>query len=427
MKKPYLVFSLFLCVGMLFMSCKRDMYDSDAYQQLIAESSPFDTIDPQHTWNLTQVHSVVVVANPADVQKISSVRILTDNPYTSEDAEILAEAFCSKGDSVTLFYSSPVTLSRLYAAVSTADGRWLLKVFYAGQQQVDFVSDVLSFEGTPKSSYQTYTYCFEDTYPEPGDNDFNDIVMRIQKLPSLSKNEIRLRISLVAVGTLRQVASAIRLVGYDYADVEEVTIVEGHNFDPDYTIQRYFIDSSDLLLKGIHGEAVLNLFEDAHFAMYPVINTSTDGSSGSVRCYYNTYKETDGQLKMQVSEKTLTYVVKLRNSKTVQNFTLEDIDPFILKDFNSGKWEIHTFAYKAVEVLHELGVSETANSTRMTWALKIPYAQFRYPQEGNSMGSYRDGILSGAYMTPDHSLGQWVANCAMSTDWFRYPAAEMVY
>ena len=302
----------------------------------------------------------------------------------------------------------------------------MLRKFTVGQKNVDFSADVLSYKETPDVTYQTYTYCYEDNYPEPGDNDFNDIVLRIQKLPAQADNEIRLRISLAAIGTLRQVAAAVRLTTFNYNDIESVTTEEGRVFDPNYSLQRVFIEKSDLLLEGLNGEAVLNLFEDAHYAMYPTINTETDGSRVIIRRYYNTSQVVNGTSSIQAAPKSLTYIIKLK-SKPVLEFTLEDLDPFIMKDFHSGRWEVHTFNYKAAQILHDQGSSETANSTLMTWALKIPNGSFRYPQEEINIGYYKDGILTGAYMDYGHSFGQWVANHNTSLDWFLYPSTGMVY
>ena len=427
MKNLHLVISLLFVAGMLFTACKRDMFDPDAYQQILTESSPFSDIDPHHTWNLTTSHVTQVTASVNEDITVSCVRILTGNPFTGDDVEIVAETSCSKGQTVSLFYYVPSYLTELYAALVTSDGQWLLKRFPTEQQSVDFLSGVIRPEGEAKASYQAYTYCYEDNYPEPGDHDFNDIVLRVQKLPAQGVNEIRLRVTLAAVGTLNAVAAAICLTGYDYDDVERVSIEEGRVFDPNYPLSRYFIEQSDLLLRGIHGEAVLNLFEDAHYVMYPVVNTSSNGNVGPVRRYYNSSQNVDGVTSKQASPKSLTYVVKLRNPRLLQNFTLEDIDPFIMKDFNSGKWEIHTFAHKADQILHDLGSNETAKSNIMIWALKIPCPTFRYPQEATSIGYYKDGVLTGAYMTLGHSFGQWVTDHTASLDWFRYPSTGMVY
>jgi LruC domain-containing protein len=428
MELSRLGFLLFMSAGLLFSACKRDMFDAKVYNQILSEASTFSEIDPQHTWNLTESHATKVTVNADEAGDENRLLILSGNPFVEDDhAEILAETVCAKGQTVTLFYYAATCLHQFYAAVQTADGRWLLKPFATGQQSVDFANDVTTVSGTPKEVYQTYTYCYEDTYPEPGDYDYNDLVLRIQKLPAQADNEIRLRVSLAAIGTLRQVAAAIRLTGYHYDDVESVTTEEGRVFDPNYELSRYFIEESDLLIKGIHGEAVLNLFEDAHYAMYPAVNTWTDGTVGVVRRYYNTSQVSDGLTHRQAKPKVLTYVVKLRNPRLLQNFTLEDIDPFVLKDYNSGKWEIHTFTHKAYQTLHDLGSNETAYSNNMSWALKIPNGTFRYPQEGACIGYYKDGVLTGAYMTLGHSFGQWVGSRLQSTDWYLYPSTGMVY
>jgi LruC domain-containing protein len=221
-------------------------------------------------------------------------------------------------------------------------------------------------------------------------------------------------------------AAAIRLIGYNYDDIESVTIEEGRTFDGSFDQRRVFIEDADLLLRGRNNEAVINLFEDAHYALSPRLN-SQDRGGGTVRMFYNTSRNPDGTNSLQIAPKSLTYVIKFRNPRILQNFTLETLDPFAMEDFNSGKWEVHLGPYKEAQVMYDLGDNETASINRMVWALKIPSGDFKYPIEKQSLGLYKNGVLTGAYMMMDHSYGQWIADHTSSIDWFLYPTVGLVY
>lgn len=415
--------------GILATSCKREMFDAEAYQTLLSETAPIGNIDSSHDWNLTKSYTVSVAADSPLPLSVKTVCVLNGNPIQSTTTEILAEATATKGEEQSLFFYAPTCQKTFYAAIVTTDGDYLLKEFSAGEEKISFAAA----DGQPQTpakapQYQTYTYCYDSEYPKPSDDwDFNDLVLRIQKLPSQNAGELRLQISLSAVGCIVQMGAAVRLLGINHSDVESVSTEDGRTFDGTFDqmgIKRVFIEESSLLLRGRNGEAVLNLFEDAHWVMSPRIMTN---GQGVVRMLYNTKREVDGTSSLQLMPKTLTYVVKLRDAKLLEKFTLENLDPFAIEDFNSGKWEIHDYAHKADGVLHDYGNNETATSNNMVWALKIPSGTFRYPVETVNMGFFKDGILTGAYMQNNHSFGQWVENHNSSIDWFLYPSTGLVY
>ena len=420
---------IFLLCGMLCLtSCSTNMFDPEVYEKVIVESFPIDNIDEHHTWNLTKSYKTVVTPNPATSDGIKIVRILSGNPYKETNVEILAEdTVVKQGEPVMLFYHAPEYRTSFYANIVTAKGQDILKAFTSDESSIDFAQGAEVGQGKINPmTYQTYTYLYEDDYPKPGDWDFNDLVLRIQKLPGLQKNSIRLRVTLAAVGTKKQMAAAIRLIGYNYDDIESVTIEEGRTFDGSFDQRRVFIEDADLLLRGRNNEAVINLFEDAHYALSPRLN-SQDRGGGTVRMFYNTSRNPDGTNSLQIAPKSLTYVIKFRNPRILQNFTLETLDPFAMEDFNSGKWEVHLGPYKEAQVMYDLGDNETASINRMVWALKIPSGDFKYPIEKQSLGLYKNGVLTGAYMMMDHSYGQWIADHTSSIDWFLYPTVGLVY
>ena len=75
---------------------------------------------------------------------------------------------------------------------------------------------------------------------------------------------------LAAVGGEKQIAAAIRLAGYKYDEIESVKTLDNASFNigaaGDLPEQSGSITERAFLLKSMNGEAVLNLFADAHWA-----------------------------------------------------------------------------------------------------------------------------------------------------------------
>ncbi len=426
MKLRYSLFTFLAILLWTTVSCKKEMFDEEAYQDLLKESSPFSNIDPNHKWDLTKTYSVKVNTKTADNIPVTKVRILSDNPYEKYNVDILAESALGADSVVDFYFLAPAYQQQFYAAILDQRGKHHLKSFQAGDSIVSFKEDILSPSTRLHAPhFQTFTYCFEDDYPKPSDDwDFNDLVLRISKQLSTAADELRLSVTLVAVGTTKQMAAAIRLIDYDYDDIESVTTLVDKTFDGNFSQQRVLIEDGSLLLKGIHGEAVLNLFEDAHWALKPRL---LDDSQGVAHLCYNTSRESDGLTSSTVASKTVTYIIKFRNPKDLAHFTLNKLDPFVVEDFNSGKWEIHTAEHKTAQVLRDYGDNETATSNHIIWALKIPSSTFRYPQERVNIGYYKEGELGGAYPILNHSFGQWVADQSKSLDWFENADENEVY
>ncbi len=424
MKNLFLKSCLWAFVALTAISCKKEMFDMDAYHKLIEESSPIGSIDPNHDWKLLKAYTVQLNVG-ADID-VSYVQVLSYLPGQKDSVIVLAETAAKAGEQKTLSFHAPLCLSEFQAAILKPDGTYLLKTFAAGETIVNLDTNLVKPNFVyNKDSYQTYTYCFEDSYPRPSiDWDYNDLVLRVQKLRSANSDEVRLAITVAAVGGMQQLAAAICLKGFRYEDVVSVATEENRTFDNNYNLKRQFIEKVDLLQKSLNGDAVLNLFEDAHWVMSPRLR---EDGTGVIRMYYNTQRTVDGTTSAHLRAKTLTYVVKFKDPQKASELTLEKLDVFALAEFNSGRWEIHTFDYKPDGVFRDYGENETAKNNLVVWALKIPSGSFRWPQEGVCMGYFRDGILTGAYMQDNHSYGQWVSKCSTSTDWFYYPSTGLVF
>jgi len=398
----------------------RDMEgDQEQIRKMNLERFPIDTIDTKHDWNLVKVMATTILADVDD--NVARVQVLTANPYET-DAEILAETFATKGEKVSMIFEMPLTSKDFYVAAVTRQGRYYVKkVTDAGTVQ-SFADGVVMSEGNFHTPiYQTFTFLFEEDFPLPGDFDFNDVVLRISRqVPS--QNMLKLTVTLDAVGSNKKLAAAIRLGDVLYDQVAEVTIDEGLRFDEGLEGQRFFIDDKLLWKKGLTGEAVINLFDDAHWSLNP------EQSDGIVsRPFLNTRKyEVNGE-SMTVEPQTRTYTIRFNEGVDASKILMSQIDPFIIEAYSSLSMEVHTYCYKFVESLWHYTSGNYNTDERMAWALMVPDAKFRYPAEGVTIGRYRNGEIFGAYSRYYHSFGEWGRNHEKAIDWWQYPTSAQVY
>ena len=417
MKKTILVMLPFL----LLVSCMdKNQFNRATYQEITAGEFPIDTIDPAHDWNLLTSMMVAVKVNLSTADNISQVQILSDNPYKSKTAEILAEAYAQQGDRVRLSFEMPIVQKSLYAAAVTRTGKYYVVPFGLNKDEIDFSSGVISSGTFTQPSYQTFTYLFESEFPVPGDFDYNDLVMRIGK-QVLSSNLLRLSVTVSAVGTRKTIGAAFRLVGIPYAKVTGVTIDEGAPLDASYPLPRPYLSGDDVVA-GKDGSAVINLFGDAHWALSPEML-----STGSVaHLLLNTKRTQTAGESQTVAERTVHYTVQVADDFDVSGFTLSDFDPFVVEEYNGIRYEVHTYRYKSAEVLWTWNGGDTeAYNDHLAWALLVPQARFRYPIEGTPIGKYRNGEIFGAYNRYNHSFGQWGRNHNTCTDWFQNPSSPV--
>lgn len=411
---------LFLPIGAVAMiattSCNKDMYDEEEAQKWTDVLSPIDSVDQAHTWKLTTIHQLRVTAGTQTGAQ--SVLILSADP-TMSDASLLARASVSDGQTVSLSFSAPTLSTQFVAAILDAAGQYTLTEFPAGQESV-------TVQGNPvnvytKMSPQTYTYCYNAEFPYPdNDYDYNDLVLRIS-LERAAKKEVNIGVTLAAVGTNKQVAAAIRLVDYNYSDIDSIVVVDGQGFSNDIPGQSYeIIGSKNTLINGRNNEAVLNLFEDAHWSMGDRLSTNYGLFQ---RKYYNVSSSTEGDYQL-LSPRTVTYRVYFKDDSRLNNFSFNSIDPFIIEDYNGSFWEVHQYEYISAQTKYEYPVSNIKN---LPWAFEIPDANFRHPYQGINIGFIKDGITFGAYMTNGNSFGEWAEDHTKCTSWYLYPTKNMVY
>lgn len=414
--------------GLLLTSCSKDVFDEDDYNKIIDEASPVDSVDAKHTWELTQDRIYVVEADVNVGAK--SVLILPDNPLTALNAEVMAESAIEDGGRVMMAATVPTRYSELYAALVDANGLYTVVSFPVETTVINFSnvkSTNLQKSLKARLVQQKLVYCFEEEMPEPGDYDYNDVILRLSR-EVVDSRHLKIEVELAAVGGSKQLAAGLRLVGYKAEDIDSVTIEGGGSFDlgghnynvPLERMASPFFESSSLLQSGRNGEAVLYLFEDAHWAMGEDLDVTNQIFR---RKRYNVSK-LYGNDYMILPTRTEIYNVYFKSGQNINGFTPGMFDPFVLSPYYGTIWELHCYRDRDAQVTREYTLTKSKN---LPWALMIPYASFRYPLEGVNIGFSRNGILFGAYMNMGCSFGEWAQDRTKCLDWYTSPTYNQIF
>lgn len=411
-------------------SCKRELYDQEAYQEYLDSVSPVDTIDPNHTWILTNSKTLLVQA--PDTGGTQIVKILTANPRESGNAQVVGEAWASEGERFAMALTYPSMVTTLYAAVVDTTGRYSIVKFSPESESLIYFDNLIVDH--EKISYEPqpllYTYGFEEDYPAAGDFDYNDVVLRISQSRS-GEREMRVVVQMAAVGAAKQIAGAIRLVGIKYSDVESVTTVDSLSFNTtngkDFPDQMKTVMAKEktefyesFVSNSKTSEAVLNLFGDAHWATGDLLE---ENFGMMKRKKYNVSTSVNDDY-AQFVPRTITYIVTLKNSEGLNEFSMEKMDPFILEQYNGSVFEVHQYAYRTAQILYPYSTSRIKG---LPWALCMPMGDFRWPLEGVNIGFMKKGVKYGAYQTSGHSFGEWSMDRNRSLDWYEYPSESQVF
>ena len=122
---------LYILAGMLTimvlagsgLSCKnRDLFNEESYDSMVKQRSPVDSVDPNHTWELSATQNIHITAN-AGVET-QMIQILTADPDFSESANVIAQVPISEGETTELSFSYPRIISKLFAAAIDSEGRY---------------------------------------------------------------------------------------------------------------------------------------------------------------------------------------------------------------------------------------------------------------------------------------------------------------
>ena len=414
MKQKHILLTLGAFVLLGLTSCKnKDLFNKEIYDEMVDFKFMVDNMDRSHDWQLIKNSSVIVKAP----DNVSRLQVLTADPYSSPNTEIAVEAGCVDGQA-TLNYSIPIIQDMLYLAALASDGSYLGVVsFQYGTQEIDLRGVTLQNSGQLRTiSPQTFSYLYEANFPEPDDFDYNDLVLRISKHYTSDPTQVLLTVKVDAVGIQKQVAAAIQLAGFTYEDVASVSILEGDIMDKDYPLPRRFINSDLQLMRGRSGQAVLVLFEDAHWVMLK--EKESDGSI--FRRMLNTSKIETENYSSFADPVTTTFCLNFKSAELAQKLTFDKMDPFIIEEYNGGLWEIHTYSHKFDEVLKDIYHGQaSAYDNHVSWCVTVPKGDFRYPIEGMSLGTYSSE--TGSVFGPYGYFPRWMQNHTSNLDWYLNP------
>ena len=412
-------------------SCKREMFDQDKYEAIVDSISPVDSVDANHTWILTKSETLLIQA--PDSGEVQRVKILTANPRETGSAEVLGEAWASAGERFSMTFTYPSTMKKLYAALVDDEEKYSIVQFNPDTESSIYFNDLivdhekLSYDPQPL----LYTYGYEEEYPAPGDYDYNDVVLRISQERS-GEREMRINVQLAAVGAINQIAAAIRLVGFKYSDIESVTTVDSLSFNrtngQDFPDQMKTVIPQDktsfyesFLSEGMNHEAVINLFGDAHWATGDIL----EENFGSMKRKKYNVSNTASADKPMLVPRSITYVVTFRSSANLNNLSMDQVDPFILRMYNGGVFEVHQYAFQLAPVLYDYSPSTIKN---LPWGLCVPKGDFHWPVEGQNIGFIMKEVHTyGAYQTTGHSFGEWAMDRTRALDWYNYPKGGLVF
>ena len=422
-------------------SPNHELFNQEVTQAISDSLSPVDSIDENHTWMLTDTRSVTVTAN-ANVNA-QWLKILTADPRKSTDAEVATQVMIVDGETTFLNFCYPKTLTTLYAALFDDEGRVTVTAFSPNDTKVDFseplyTKQIMSYIPQP----QTFVYCYEEEMPDYTnlDFDYNDVVMGIA-YERTGDREIRFHVTLSAVGTEHSVSAALHLKNFKYNEIDTIYTVGGGSFNlnskgdeiPEQTVSANMIRTKELLLKSQNQErdedreAVINLFCDAHWATGDYLPLNDQRLID--HWYYNVSKTSSTDMKYRtIVPKEVTYVVKFKEAKGLEYLNFDLIDPFILKEYLGGTFEVHPFAYRHEWVLRNYKLAEIQ---KLPWALVVPYKKFRHPLERVNIGFKKKGVQGfGAYSrATGHTFGEWSMNRNLALDWYlnEYATENQVY
>ena len=421
MKQSLRILTFLLLLTCLTGACKKEMFDGDKAKKITELSFHNDSVDQFHDWTLIKDWNVLVTANVKGVRRIE---LLSGNPYTTKNVDVVAGRTARQNDVVEMYCSLPVICDSLYAAAIDSTGHYYVVAVPERQYDVNFSKLNTVNKGTLKNiDQQEVYYCYCSSYPVPSSTwGFNDCVLRISQ-EIIDSRTLRINVTLQAVGTTSQIGGALRLNGVSYDQVEKIEPVGGSNFKRAEDVSRMFVDDESVLLRGQDGSAVINMFDDAHAAFYNKTN-----NQGMVFRYKYNVKHGNSDNCYEFASPSVSYDVTFKNDRLANAITFTELDPFILVNYAGTVWEVHKYRYKFKETLFSyFSGNPLAYDNGFSWALEIPYTWFRYPLTGNSMGSYKKGALYGSYQEFDHSFGEWGTDHTKARDWYLYPNTSMVY
>ena len=225
-------------------------------------------------------------------------------------------------------------------------------------------------------SLGTFSYAFEDNWPNLGDYDMNDIVMDMNLIKiQNSTNKITklvLKGKLTSVGASKRASIAVQLDGVSAKNIKSVTYSRTNLVGTVLKLGSNGVETGQTL-------AVVTLVDDAHkaFGVADTPNISTQNGS------YN----------------PVEVIATVEFSTPLDNFTFQDLNMFIINSSqnNSGRGEVHLVGYAATDKIDNALIESVKGSKLSTtdpfksvnnepWGLSVPVS-FIYPLESKNIKS----------------------------------------
>ena len=296
------------------------------------------------------------------------------------------------------------------------DGKYVAGIEFAKWGEAPLAipaGDCTGAGNTPKEEVEeieykpmTYTYAFEDNYPNMGDYDMNDLVIDVAidyELDRITNKPIKtwFNVTIKAVGATKQLGAGLRIIrknlSTSYYLGNYIEILNGLTLSDLFNDPSYF--SRVERISGAY--PTFGLFGNAHYLMGH--DTSKMLNTGLVK----------------VDDKEVTkfrIYIWYDNKDNVELFTKDDLDIFIgYKGAGTKRTEVHLYEFSQYGSTEkgETYDNIAAAAGNKTWALCIP--NFRYPKEYVS--------IKDAYPM----FEGWAQDRNTNQDWYLHPIESKVY
>ncbi|MGL4851383.1 MAG: LruC domain-containing protein [Phocaeicola sp.] len=260
----------------------------------------------------------------------------------------------------------------------------------------------------PEIPSQIYTYAFEDNYPQPGDYDFNDVILDVVS-PRRNGNKIEIQVTLQALGATKHLGAGVRIMGEARKNVLSVNYLGEHLQD----FRATWGGRNEVLMGGVNAngfekdcgdDLVVPLFGDGHAVF---------GATGRGMINTSTAQQ------VNYAPRTMVFELQFKTGTDTKDFSLEnDLDFFLTHNqvtsmsgqsyHHNPRVEVHLFAnrdnptYRGTTFDH---IKQVAG--KITWGICAP--SFKYPLEYTS--------ITTAY----NRFEVWAQNMETYQDWHQYP------
>ena len=433
--KSFLIVSLAV-VMVVVTSCKEaNLFNEEDYNRYVDTVFPVEDIDSQQSWSTTYKYPFRI---GIEYDGAFTLKFYSENP-SNVSSRLLNTCYVDGNMTHDICVEAPLVADKIYVSLIDESGKRRTKEVSVSHtiNNIEFSEytsdeDIVSDASSSMDIAQTYTFCFEENFPEPGDYDFNDVVMgvTINKSVENGTNYVSIGVKLRAVGSGSRLAAAMRLVDISAANVEGNTYERSgakYYFFPQYGDQDMlpkFGDKNEFLTMRNSSDLVIPVFNDAHY----LISDGIVMAALPARNYYNTITdEEDMRAHYDLTPKSQTFKFAINDPVMFNNFSVSDIDLFILEEYNGGTFEVHTLPYKTAEVIKEWAAinpdGTSPYGSNYPWALLIP-GEFKYPVEGLTIGKAKGNIIGGAYL----GFSSWAQNRYSNRDWYNKPQdTKVVY